>query len=97
MVDEEVTAIVIDNGSSRMRVGFAGDEVPRLTVPNLIGKPKLNTVRMGIEQKDYYCCDEALSKKGMLNITHPIEKGIIRDWEDMERVWNHVLSEELKA
>ncbi len=49
MADEEVTAIVIDNGSSRLRVGLAGEEVPRLTVPNIIGRPKLNTVRMGID------------------------------------------------
>eukprot|EP00347_Sterkiella_histriomuscorum_P020200 403338712 len=97
MADEEVSAIVIDNGSSRLRIGYAGDEVPRLTVPTLIGRPKMNSVRMGIEQKEFYCCDEAVSKKGMLNMTSPIEKGIIKDWDDMERIWQHVLNEELKA
>ena len=96
-MDEEVTAIVIDNGSSKCRIGYAGDEVPRLNVPTVIGRPKLQGLRMGIEQKEYYFGDEAISKKGMLNITNPIEKGIVRDWEDMERVWNHILSEELKA
>lgn len=71
--------------------------MPRQTLSNLIGRPKLNSVRMGIEQKDYYCCEEAVNKRGMLNLTSPVEKGIVRDWDEMEKVWQHVLQDELKA
>ena len=30
--------------------------------------------------------NEAQNRRMYLNITSPIERGIVRDWEDMERV-----------
>lgn len=32
----------------------------------------------------------------ILNISNPIERGIITNWEDMEKVWHHILYNELK-
>lgn len=33
----------------------------------------------------------------MLSITHPIERGVITDWEAMEKVWHHTFLEELRV
>ena len=33
--------------------------------------------------------NEAQNRRMYLNITSPIERGIVRDWEDMERVDTH--------
>ena len=39
-MDEEVTAVCIDNGSGTIKAGFAGDEAPKLEFATLIGKGK---------------------------------------------------------
>ncbi len=40
-MDEEVTAVCIDNGSGTIKAGFAGDEAPRSIFPTYIGKSKV--------------------------------------------------------
>ncbi|XP_057435945.1 uncharacterized protein LOC130728471 isoform X1 [Lotus japonicus] len=49
----------------------------------------------GQGNKDYYVGDEAQSRCGTLNIKYPMEKGIVTDWDAMERVLHHTLYEEL--
>jgi actin len=39
-IAESSAAIVIDNGSGIIKGGLAGDEAPRSTFQNLVGKPK---------------------------------------------------------
>ena len=33
----------------------------------------------------------------MLKIEHPIEHGIVANWDDMEKVWHHTLYSELRV
>ena len=33
----------------------------------------------------------------MLNITYPIENGIVNKWEDLEKIWDHCFETELKV
>jgi actin-related protein 2 len=40
--------------------------------------------------------DEAAALRSMLQITYPIDNGIVRNWEDMEYVWNYTFFEKLK-
>ena len=40
MCDDEVAAIVIDNGSSMCKAGFAGDDAPRAVFPSIVGRPR---------------------------------------------------------
>jgi len=43
----------------------------------------------GFEIKSEYIGDEALKKRGILNLTYPIENGIVNKWDDMVKVWEH--------
>merc|ERR550525_1300879 len=52
---------------------------------------------VGMGQKDKYIGDEANSKRGILNLTRPIAKGIITSWDDMEAVWHHTFYSELRV
>jgi len=40
MCDEEVTALVVDNGSGMCKAGFAGDDAPRAVFPSIVGRPR---------------------------------------------------------
>ncbi|CAG9311549.1 unnamed protein product [Blepharisma stoltei] len=87
MEGEDVHGLVIDNGSGFIKAGFAGDDAPRSIFPCVTGRPRNNQI--GNDQKDLYVGDEARSKYDMLSLKHPIERGIIVDWDEMEKIWNH--------
>jgi actin-related protein len=38
--EEEVAALVCDNGSGMCKAGFAGDDAPRAVFPSIVGRPR---------------------------------------------------------
>ncbi len=38
--DDDVAAIVLDNGSGMCKAGFAGDDAPRAVFPAIVGRPR---------------------------------------------------------
>ena len=45
--------------------------------------------------KNAYVGDEAQSKRGILNLNYPIDRGVVTNWNDMEKIWHHSLYNEL--
>ncbi|GFN80132.1 actin [Plakobranchus ocellatus] len=43
MCDEDIAALVIDNGSGMCKAGFAGDDAPRAVFPSIVGRPRHQT------------------------------------------------------
>ncbi|WAQ97370.1 ACT1-like protein [Mya arenaria] len=94
--DDELSAIVIDNGSGMCKVGFAGDDAPLSVFPSIVGRPKHQDVMPGVVHRDTYVGDAAQAMRGVLNLRYPIEHGIVTDWDDMERV-QHAYYDELRV
>ena len=47
--DEEVQALVVDNGSGMCKAGFAGDDAPRAVFPSIVGRPKHPGIMVGMD------------------------------------------------
>ncbi|KAJ5073538.1 actin-10-related [Anaeramoeba ignava] len=79
-------AIVIDQGSNSIKAGFSGEMSPKIKLPNLIGTNR---------KKINYIGNDAISKKE-LRIEYPIENGRVKNWDQLEKIYHHLLFSELK-
>ncbi|KAF9929022.1 Actin-2 [Linnemannia zychae] len=89
--------VVIDNGSGVIKAGFAGDDQPKCFFPSFVGRPKHVRIMAGAVEGDVFIGRKAQELRGLLKIKYPIEHGIVQDWDDMERIWQYIYSDELKT
>lgn len=87
--------LVLDNGSGTIRAGYAGTDLPAAYFPSYVGRPKHTRVLAGGVEGDVFIGARAQELRGLLKIRYPLEHGVVTDWEDMERIWNHVYYNEL--
>lgn len=92
--------IVCDNGTGFVKVGFAGQNFPTSIFPSMVGRPILRAEEVisdTIELKDIMCGDEAAAVRQTLDCKYPVENGIVRDWNDMEHLWDYTFFEKMKV
>lgn len=95
--DIEIAAVVIDNGSGYIKAGLAGEDAPKTNFPSIVGKSKVLGISVAMDQRDTFVGEEAYEKRGTLNISNPIQNGLIVDWEGAEKIWRHCYYNELKV
>lgn len=47
-MEDEIAALVVDNGSGMCKAGFAGDDAPRAVFPSIVGRPRHQVRNKGI-------------------------------------------------
>ncbi|GJN28149.1 hypothetical protein PR202_gb16238 [Eleusine coracana subsp. coracana] len=94
---EDVRPLVIDNGSYMVKAGFSDDDSVHTEFRNIVGRPRSNDAMLGMGQKDAYVGDEAQSLRRLLTMNNPIENGVVRDWDDMEKIWRHTFYDKLNV
>jgi len=88
--------VVIDNGTGILKCGFSGEDVPRVSIPTVMGvkeiqlEPTQTNDQMGKKYIRKYG-KEALLNKTEYEIHFPIKRGIIEDFDSMKYCWQHVL------
>jgi len=90
---EEYTAVIIDHGSRVLKAGVGGEIIPRYVCPSVFGRPRHPGLLPGMTKKDYYVGNEAQQKRDALNISWPIDCGLISNFEDATKTWLHVFKE----
>jgi actin-related protein len=71
--------IIVDNGTGIFKAGIQGDDDPRVSLPNIVGRAKSSV-------DEFYAGDEAIAKKKGLDLSYPMQHGAVTDWDDMEKV-----------
>lgn len=70
-----------------------------LVFPSIVGRPILRAEeRVGSAViTDIMVGDEAAQNRNYLQVTQPMEHGIVRNWEDMKNLWDYTFYEKLKV
>ena len=81
---DEVTSIVIEFGSSMVRVGYSGEEQPRIIFPSYIGRSHADG--------QYRVGNLALiNSRIKQDIIQVINGSKVLDWDGFEALWRHAL------
>mmetsp|Transcript_35606 Transcript_35606/g.37002 ORF Transcript_35606/g.37002 Transcript_35606/m.37002 type:complete len:376 (+) Transcript_35606:3-1130(+) len=91
------SSIVVDIGSGITKAGFSGEDGPRSVFSSIVGKPKMPGIIVGMEQKENYVGEEALSKLDIMDFHCPVVKGEISDWNKFETILHYLFYSELKV
>lgn len=64
-----------------------------------MGRPILRAEeRLGdVEIKDIMVGDEAEQYRNYLQLSQPMEHGIVKNWEDMKHLWDYTFNDKLKV
>ena len=65
----------------------------------MVGRPILRAEeRLGnMSIRDIMVGDEAAENRSFLQVTQPMEHGIVKNWEDMRHLWDYTFDEKLKV
>lgn len=63
---------MVDIGSFNIKAGFSGEDAPKILMPTVLGRAKSKGLLVGMDQKDIFVGNEALSKKVALNLSYPV-------------------------
>lgn len=91
--------VVLDGGTGFLKVGYAAQNFPEFQYPSIVGRPILRTEEKGDNDlviKDIMCGDEAAAARTMLQISYPMENGIVKKWDDMQHLWDYTFFEKMK-
>ena len=100
MGDTDVrTTVVLDCGTGLCKAGLSGYDGPSHVFTNVVGNLKHPPLcAMFLEMNpEFYFGEEAEAKRAILNLVYPITRGIINNWDTMEKIWHHTFYNKLQV
>ena len=96
---DDPATIVMVLGSSFIQAGYGGSDSPRCVEPSVVGTPK-NTVEammIGVGENPKYCGDAALCNSAITNLSYPIERGVVKNWDMFEDIISNIFFNHLRV
>ncbi|KAI9803871.1 MAG: NuA4 histone acetyltransferase subunit [Sarcosagium campestre] len=91
---DEIQALVLDPGYSSTRAGFAGEDVPKSTIPSYYGI--INKDDSASEPKQVYGDNAIHTPLPGLSIHNPMSKeGTVEDWDTATKLWEYAITSRL--
>jgi actin len=98
--DDELPVLIIDTGTGRIKSGLSDKDAPDCIFPTCVGIPHGMKMRHGewTGKEKFLGMDtdrETMKEPGMLSLLelhHPMEHGIIRNWEQMKDLWEYTIN-----
>lgn len=89
--DGKANPIVIDNGSLFSRSGFSGQKSPHEVKLTVVGHERIKK-----SWRTPFVGDKTLDRI-TLNLSYPVENGVITNFDDMELIWKDTLDNKLRV
>jgi actin-related protein 2 len=95
---DDAIPIVVDLGTAFLKVGRSSSMTPEFVLPNTVGRPAvyLNESFSRQKLKDLMISDETTLVCQYLDRTFPMEKGVIKNWEDEKLILDDVVDKKLR-
>ena len=97
--------VILDNGSGYLKAGFSNQKTPEISIPALVGRQllrygeKIETKILegeGPKYKEIMIGDEVIPYRSLLELSYPIDEGIIKNPDDLFKLWEYALTQKLK-
>lgn len=92
--DIDRSTVICDNGSCTIKAGYAGADDPESMFKTLVGRPQVKEAWHG---RDAFVGEDAIERRGILDIRPPVVQGRIVNWDDMTKLWHHMFFTELRV
>eukprot|EP01038_Epipyxis_sp_PR26KG_P007604 gene7604-10354_t len=86
--EDDQPVLVVDIGSSSVKAGYSGEDVPSYVFPSIANKITSKRIE-SIEYEKY-----TGGQTGHVINVHPVHRGVVTDWGNMEKLW-HNISEQI--
>ena len=99
MTEPVEPVVVFDNGSGYLKAGLSNEEIPKITMPALIGRPMLR-FKEKLEDKvlkEIMIGDEVIPFRPLLELSYPMKEGIIVNEDDMATLWDYCIKQKLEV
>jgi len=79
--------------------GFSDENAPKSVFSTIVGRTNGNILPSALvpNSNGVFIGDSAQQNRDIYDLHYPIENGRIVRWDDMEAVWDHIYSQELKV
>ena len=93
------STIVMVLGSSSIQAGFDQSDSPRCVAPSVVGTPKatVKSIMVGVKNNLEYYGDEAMCNSAFMNLSYPIERGVVKDWKQFDDIINYTFRNHLRV
>jgi len=95
--DDSKPAAIIDMGTGTLKCGTSTNTALNAVIRTCVGTPSYESLMPGFGTKEYYIGPQAQAYRGVCAFNWPMEHGVIKDWDAMDKIWKHVFNNEMRV